>query len=35
VSTHKANVLQKMGMSSTGELIRYAIAHKLVEGEPG
>jgi DNA-binding NarL/FixJ family response regulator len=34
VSTHKSNVLQKMGMAGTVELIRYAIAHKLVEGEP-
>ena len=34
VSTHKSNVLQKMGMASTVDLIRYAIAHKLVEGEP-
>jgi len=32
VSTHKANVLQKMNMTTTGELIRYAIANKLVEG---
>ena len=32
VSTHKANVLQKMNMSTTGELIRYAIANGLVQG---
>ena len=32
VSTHKANLLQKMNMTTTGELIRYAIANKLVEG---
>ena len=31
VSTHKANLMQKMGMETTGEIIRYAIAHKLVE----
>jgi DNA-binding NarL/FixJ family response regulator len=32
VSTHKANLLQKMNMTTTGELIRYAIANRLVEG---
>lgn len=32
VSTHKANILQKMNMTTAGELIRYAIAHRLVEG---
>lgn len=32
VSTHKANILQKMGMSTAGDLIRYAIANRLVEG---
>jgi DNA-binding NarL/FixJ family response regulator len=32
VSTHKANILQKMGLATTGELIRYALAHRLVEG---
>ena len=31
VSTHKANVLQKMGMTSQGELIRYALENNLVE----
>jgi DNA-binding NarL/FixJ family response regulator len=31
VSTHKANLMHKMGMATTGDLIRYAIAHKLVE----
>ena len=31
VSTHKANLMQKMGVETTGEIIRYAIAHKLVE----
>jgi DNA-binding NarL/FixJ family response regulator len=35
VSTHKANILQKMNMSTPGELIRYALAHKLVEGAEG
>jgi DNA-binding NarL/FixJ family response regulator len=32
VSTHKANVLAKLRLESTGELIRYALAHRLVEG---
>lgn len=31
VSTHKANILQKMRMSSPAELIRYAITHRLVD----
>jgi len=35
VSTHKANILQKMGLATTGELIRYALAHRLVEGGEG
>ena len=32
VSTHKANLLQKMGLQNQSELIRYAIKHGL--GEP-
>jgi DNA-binding NarL/FixJ family response regulator len=35
VSTHKANILQKMGLGTTGDLIRYALSHRLVEGEGG
>ncbi len=35
VSTHKANLMQKMNISTTGEIIRYAIAHNLVEGSAG
>ena len=31
VSTHKANILHKMGMESTAELIRYAITHRLID----
>lgn len=31
VSTHKANILQKMNMSTPAELIRYAITHRLVD----
>jgi DNA-binding NarL/FixJ family response regulator len=34
VSTHKANLMQKMSLDTTGDLIRYAIAHGLVE-KPG
>ena len=33
VSTHKANILQKMNLAGTGELIRYALAHRLVESD--
>jgi DNA-binding NarL/FixJ family response regulator len=29
VSTHKTRILQKMGMASTAELVRYAIERKL------
>ncbi|PKO33815.1 MAG: DNA-binding response regulator [Betaproteobacteria bacterium HGW-Betaproteobacteria-7] len=31
ISTHKTHILQKMNMSNAAELIRYAIAHGLVE----
>jgi DNA-binding NarL/FixJ family response regulator len=31
VSTHKARLMEKMGMSNQAELIRYAIAHRLVD----
>jgi DNA-binding NarL/FixJ family response regulator len=31
VSTHKANILQKMGLGTTAELIRYALTHRLVD----
>jgi DNA-binding NarL/FixJ family response regulator len=30
VSTHKANVLDKLGLGSTAELVRYALEHKLL-----
>ena len=30
VSTHKTRILQKMGMHTTADLVRYAIAHALV-----
>lgn len=32
VSTHKARVLEKMGIDSTADLVRYALEHKLVSG---
>lgn len=31
VSTHKANILQKMNMTTQAELIKYALTHRLVE----
>jgi DNA-binding NarL/FixJ family response regulator len=31
VSTHKANMLQKLGLGSTAELVRYALEHKILE----
>ena len=31
VSTHKANILQKMNMTTQAELIRYAISERLVD----
>jgi DNA-binding NarL/FixJ family response regulator len=31
VSTHKARILEKMGMSNTTELVRYAIRHQLID----
>lgn len=35
VSTHKARIMQKMGMVNTAELIHYAIAHKLADDAGG
>jgi DNA-binding CsgD family transcriptional regulator len=29
VSTHKARILEKMGMDSVADLVRYAMAHEL------
>jgi DNA-binding NarL/FixJ family response regulator len=34
ISTHKTRIMQKMGMQSATELIRYALEHGLVE-QPG
>jgi DNA-binding NarL/FixJ family response regulator len=35
VSTHKANIMQKMQLDTTADLIRYALARGLVEGAGG
>lgn len=35
VSTHKANILQKLNMETAGEVIRYAITNRLVGGGEG
>jgi DNA-binding NarL/FixJ family response regulator len=35
VSTHKARLMQKMGMHNQSDLIRYAIAHKLLDDPAG
>jgi len=35
VSTHKANIMHKMRMETVGDLIRYALAHRLVEQSAG
>jgi len=34
VSTHKTRILQKMGMSSTAELVRYAVENGLIDEGP-
>jgi DNA-binding CsgD family transcriptional regulator len=31
VSTHKARILEKMGMDSVADLVRYAMVHKLID----
>lgn len=31
ISTHKASILTKMGLTNTAELVRYAVHHKLIE----
>lgn len=35
VSTHKARVLEKMSMDSLADLVRYAVAHRLIELDGG
>ena len=32
VSTHKARVLEKLGLGSTAELVRYALENGLLDG---
>ena len=34
VSTHKTHVLEKMNLANQAELVRYAIAHQLLDGQP-
>jgi len=31
VETHRANIMRKLGVESLGELVRYAIRHRIVE----
>ena len=31
VSTHKARLMEKMGIANQAELIRYAIRHRLID----
>jgi two-component system invasion response regulator UvrY len=31
ISTHKTHILQKMGLTNTADLVRYAVAHGLCE----
>jgi DNA-binding NarL/FixJ family response regulator len=35
ISTHKARILQKMGMTSQADLVRYAVKHNLGSEEGG
>jgi len=35
VSTHKTRILEKMGLGSTAELVRYALEHGLLNGTAG
>ena len=31
ISTHKTHVLEKMNLANQSELVRYAIAHRLLD----
>ena len=31
VETHKTNILQKLGLKNTAELVKYAIKNKLID----
>ncbi len=33
ISTHKARVLQKLGLSGTADMVRYAIEHRLADAQ--
>jgi DNA-binding NarL/FixJ family response regulator len=33
ISTHKARILEKMGMASTAELVRYAVEYRLLDDQ--
>jgi len=35
VSTHKARLMQKLGVATTTELLRYALQHRLTDDAPG
>ncbi len=35
VDTHRANLMNKLGLNNREELVRYAIQHKLLNAEPG
>jgi DNA-binding NarL/FixJ family response regulator len=35
VSTHKTRILEKMNLTSTAELVRYALEHKLLDDQGG
>ncbi|MGE0080546.1 MAG: response regulator [Thiohalomonadaceae bacterium] len=34
VSTHKANIMAKMGLNNTAEMVRYAVQHNLIDDDP-
>lgn len=34
ISTHKSRIMEKMQMASVADLVRYAIAHRLIESGP-
>jgi DNA-binding NarL/FixJ family response regulator len=33
VETHKTNILEKLGLRNTAELVRYAIKHNIISLE--
>ncbi|MDR3213004.1 MAG: response regulator transcription factor [Azoarcus sp.] len=33
ISTHKTHIQTKMGLTNTAELVRYAVQHRLIEGD--